>query len=300
VAEAQSMRDVVAEESRALLEEHARSEQALSYAEERARVTAQRLATAPDREGLTRAAEAASRAWSEAEDRLAALEQEHRRSGGLAARDDVEREKKALDRLASERSRLHDESIALHVKLSVEGALGTIDALQLAEEEEERATRELARAERAANAIRALSDAMREARRETERRLVAPVLERIGPYLEGLFRGSQLSLDAEWNVRGLQTGNLEEPIDALSGGAREQLGVLVRLGLAEVLAQEESLPIVLDDSLAYTDAERHAEMLRVLFRASKHQQIIVLSCHPVPFERLGETRRYELKPIRPR
>jgi hypothetical protein len=36
-------------------------------------------------------------------------------------------------------------------------------------------------------------------------------------------------------------------------------------------------------------------MLRILYRASKKQQIIVFSCHDVDFERLGETRRFELR-----
>jgi hypothetical protein len=35
-------------------------------------------------------------------------------------------------------------------------------------------------------------------------------------------------------------------------------------------------------------------MMRVLYRASRKHQIIVFSCHDVDFDRLGETRRYDL------
>jgi hypothetical protein len=41
-------------------------------------------------------------------------------------------------------------------------------------------------------------------------------------------------------------------------------------------------------------------MLRILYRASKKQQILVFSCHDVAFGRLGETRRIELPARRAR
>ena len=83
---------------------------------------------------------------------------------------------------------------------------------------------------------------------------------------------------------------MEEEFEALSGGAKEQVSILVRLALAEVLGEKEPLPVVLDDCLVNTDRERLGEMLRILYRASRKHQIIVFSCHDVDFERLGETR----------
>jgi hypothetical protein len=41
-------------------------------------------------------------------------------------------------------------------------------------------------------------------------------------------------------------------------------------------------------------------MLRILYRASRRQQILLFSCHDVVFERLGATRRYELPARRAR
>jgi uncharacterized protein YhaN len=40
-----------------------------------------------------------------------------------------------------------------------------------------------------------------------------------------------------------------------------------------------------------TDDERHADMLRILYKASRKQQILLFSCHDVPWGGLGETRR---------
>ena len=77
-----------------------------------------------------------------------------------------------------------------------------------------------------------------------------------------------------------------------SGGAQEQLAAhklafLRRLGLAEVLAGEGTLPIVLDDSLVNTDPERIRQIHRVLFRAADRLQVLLLSCHDVLYDRLG-------------
>ena len=106
-------------------------------------------------------------------------------------------------------------------------------------------------------------------------------------------------MDENWGVVGLGTADTEEDFHDLSGGAREQLSILVRIALAEVLGAEEPLPIVLDDCLVNTDRTRLGEMMRILYRASRKQQILLFSCHDEGFDRLGETRRFELA-ARPR
>jgi uncharacterized protein YhaN len=102
-------------------------------------------------------------------------------------------------------------------------------------------------------------------------------------------------MDENWSVVGLGAGDLEEDFHDLSGGAREQVSILVRIALAEVLGAEEPIPVVLDDAFVNTDKGRLGEMMRILYRASRKQQILVFSCHDEGFERLGETRRYELR-----
>jgi len=75
--------------------------------------------------------------------------------------------------------------------------------------------------------------ALHSARRENQQRLVAPVIERRRPYLEALLPGRRLRLDENWGVVGLGSGDVEEEFEALSGGAKEQVSILVRLALAE-------------------------------------------------------------------
>lgn len=76
-------------------------------------------------------------------------------------------------------------------------------------------------------------------------------------------------------------------ITELSGGAQEQISLLTRIGIAEVLAGDGTLPLILDDVLINTDPERLRRMHRALFRAADKLQIILFSCHDVLFDGLG-------------
>lgn len=111
------------------------------------------------------------------------------------------------------------------------------------------------------------------------------------PYLAELFSNADLHLGEDWEVLGLTCGQREEGYADLSGGTQEQVSLLVRLALADVLADGDCLPVLLDDPLVHTDPARHEAMLRVLFRASRRLQIVVFSCHDAAFDGLGATAR---------
>jgi DNA repair exonuclease SbcCD ATPase subunit len=146
---------------------------------------------------------------------------------------------------------------------------------------------ELDRLERQAAAARRLWETLSEERRRVVERLTAPVTLRVKPYLQELFPGSTLDAGEALDIAGLQSGDLKEPYDALSGGAQEQISLLTRIGLAEVLAGEGTLPLVLDDVLINTDPERIKRIHRVLYRAADTLQILLFSCHDVLFDGLG-------------
>ena len=83
--------------------------------------------------------------------------------------------------------------------------------------------------------------------------------------------------------------NTPEPFEALSGGMREQLAVLTRLAIAKILAGEDGVvPVILDDSLVWTDDTRFDRMIAALRRASSSLQIIVLTCHRERYVNLGD------------
>ena len=131
-------------------------------------------------------------------------------------------------------------------------------------------------------------------------RLTAPVIARIQPYLAEIFPGSALRHGDKLDFTGLQSNNVEEDYAALSGGAQEQFSLMTRIGLAEVLAAEGRLPLVLDDSLVNSDADRIRQVHRALDRASERLQIIILTCHEPLFDELGADYQKRLSPTRTR
>jgi energy-coupling factor transporter ATP-binding protein EcfA2 len=253
-----------------------------------------RLESLPSRDALTEALAVARAKWLDARVLVDALLEEHASAREADADLALDQERRVLERLEGERSTKHAHCVHLEATVRIHGAEDLHERAQRAEAElEERATT-LRSIETRAFAARELTAALHAARREVQQRLVAPVVERARPYLEALLPGRRLRMDENWGVVGLGSGDVEEDFSDLSGGAREQVSILVRIALAEVLGAHESLPIVLDDCLVNTDRERLGEMMRILYRASRKQQILLFSCHDDGFERLGETRRYEL------
>lgn len=110
-------------------------------------------------------------------------------------------------------------------------------------------------------------------------------LELDGERLADLFPGSEVWLGEDLDLAGLRGSDVEEPFGDLSGGAREQLSLLVRIGLAEVLGTEQSWPLVLDDALVNTDPERIRRVQRLLCQASRRMQILLLTCSPAHLPR---------------
>jgi len=68
----------------------------------------------------------------------------------------------------------------------------------------------------------------------------------------GAVSGYELDAGERLDVLGLQSEQLNEPFGEMSGGAQEQISLLTRIGLAEVLAADGTLPLVLDDALVNT------------------------------------------------
>ena len=186
--------------------------------------------------------------------------------------------------ISSERSRAHDIRIALGAK----GQSGLGEKYELLRGQFALAEAECKRYKRRADAIMLLRSTMHAAERKAKEQYLHPVTERIQPYLEILLPGTELTLTESMEVTGLKRNGVEEPFSSLSLGTREQIAVIVRLAFAELLhAQGQPATVVLDDAIAYADAERLDRMLLVLRRAAKCSQILVLTCRERDYERAG-------------
>ncbi len=140
-------------------------------------------------------------------------------------------------------------------------------------------------------ALELLEQQMADVEHGTRERYLAPVTARLAPYLGIVLPGAVLDLGDGFATEGLTRDGRSEAMARLSDGTREQIAVLVRLGLGRLLADAgRPLPLILDDALVYSDDDRIAASFAALELAAKYHQVIVLTCRAKAFASLGRTR----------
>ena len=151
--------------------------------------------------------------------------------------------------------------------------------------------RECAKYRREVEALELLLRVLRDAERDAKERYLGPLVRRIRPYLEALFPGADLEVDETFRITAVARTGGGEPFERLSEGTREQIAILTRLALAELLAdQGRPAVVVLDDALVFSDDRRIEQMFEMLARAAAKLQIIVLTCRERVFQGLAAHR----------
>ena len=206
-----------------------------------------------------------------------------------ALRIERQRAGEALDRL---QERIRDSERAerdLAVELRTLGHRGLAEELERKRGELDIARGELARIEADAKAWKLLLKTLREAEREAKETFLGPVRERLQPYLRMLFPETELRLDEDnLEIVSLRRDGVDEPFGSLSIGAREQVAVLTRLALADLLREKgRPVALILDDPLVNSDDPRFGRMTLALRKAAATLQIVVLTCHEARYETLG-------------
>ena len=137
--------------------------------------------------------------------------------------------------------------------------------------------------------LQRLSGALEAARFQARELYLKPVMAELKPLLGLLFDDVSITFDDRTLLpQTILRNGLEEEINRLSGGMREQLSVLTRLAFARLLARDgRPAPVILDDALVYSDDDRIEKMVDALHRQARDQQIIVFSCRQRAFQRLG-------------
>ncbi|MEZ5560047.1 MAG: AAA family ATPase [Pseudomonadales bacterium] len=262
----------------------------------RARALAEQPALEELRANLTRAEESFRERFAARD----AIKARFDASGGTTLDEDLQRATKAEAQLREQISGQQEARIRLEASLLAGSGDARHEQVLDLEAELTQARAALARVERQAAAARRLYEVLDREYRAARDRLSRPVIERIRPYLDSVFPGSEVWLDEELALKGLRTASGQEQFEFLSGGAREQLALLVRIGLAEVIGSVEPWPLVLDDVLVNTDAERIRRMQRALYSAGRRMQILLFTCHGALFDGLGPDRYIELPAPRTR
>ncbi len=200
----------------------------------------------------------------------------------------------ALDRLLRERNDIKLLAARMKGEISQQGDEGLADRVARAREAAENAEAERDRAERRATAVDLLYATMARHRDIAQRAYVAPfrdAVERFGRLVFGA--GTEMEVDhTTLQVVSRTREGVTVPVDALSGGAREQMALIGRLAAASLVAvaADGGAPVIIDDALGYSDAGRLEGLGAALAEAGRTCQVIVLTCMPERYAGIGSAR----------
>jgi uncharacterized protein YhaN len=173
-----------------------------------------------------------------------------------------------------------------------QGRQGQLDAAQI---ELQHAAAEHARLGRRATAVHVLRSVMLRHRDDARLRYVQPFrneVERLGRIVFGA--DFEVEIDAELRICSRTLAGRTVPYDSLSGGAKEQLGIVARLAGAALVAKEDGVPVLIDDALGFTDADRLTKMGEVFDAVGGDGQVIVLTCSPERYAAVGDALHIQL------
>ena len=259
-----------------------------------------------DAAALAAAAQAAADAEAAAAEALTGLPE----ADTAAADADASRAGRALEVAKAEAQALRDQLNRLDERLHAADSVGLPDRLAAAELAAERAGAASAALDAEAAAARRLHETLTRHRLAARERFLSPLRAEVDRLLPRLFPGARSRFDAAFGGLQVERGGTPEDHAELSMGGREQLGVLVRLAMARVLAGEPDpgdpaagvLPLLLDDPLTHTDEDRFESMAAVLSLAAPPLQVLVATCHWARHRALGvdPTQVFDLERLKDR
>lgn len=201
---------------------------------------------------------------------------------------------RAIESADEEKRQVENEQHRILGVLSAGEAVGLNEKIGDLEAQLSSIEEECERQERHANAMRLLLETVRHCREDLTREVMEPLRRKVEPLLRVIFGGAQLDfrLDdagSKLTLKPLVRDRVQDAFERLSAGTREQVGVAVRLALAQVLAEQfgGTLSVVLDDPFVNTDPTRLARARAMLNLVSKDLQVILLTCDFRDFRELG-------------
>jgi hypothetical protein len=243
--------------------------------------------------------EACARTDAEASEHATAHVADIRSRLAETAAQEISAELSDAERHADEVAGSHDavatELRDLATQLRVYGTEGRKGRLDAAEAERAHADSEWARVGRRARAVQLLRSVILRHRDDTRSRYVEPFrdeVERLGRIVFG--DSFEVEIDSSLRICSRTLTGCTVPYESLSGGAKEQLGIVARLAGAALVAKEDSVPVIIDDALGFSDAERLARMGAVFDAVGSDAQVLVLTCSPRRYDSVEGAHHIEL------
>ena len=114
--------------------------------------------------------------------------------------------------------------------------------------------------------------------------------------------GTEFTLDDQLRVQARTVDGTTVDLSELSGGAKEQMALLTRFAIADLVAAGEQgttpVPVVIDDALGATDPQRLARMNALFSQVGENSQVFVLTCFPQRFDRVAAARSASIQELK--
>lgn len=188
------------------------------------------------------------------------------------------------------------EQTEVQTRLKIHGEEGLHEKLNLAQARLEHFDTENTSLHRRAAVAKFLYQVMNEERNRTRQAYVAPIKEKIEQLGRLVFDGDfRVEISRELEIESRTTAGVTVPFSSLSGGTREQMSLMFRLACSMIVAKDGGTPLILDDALGYTDADRLHLMGAVLAKAAKDCQIVIFTCVPDRYSSIGEAKVVQMR-----
>ena len=149
-----------------------------------------------------------------------------------------------------------------------------------------------------------LRDTLHRHRAEARARYARPFAEQLTRLARPVFGPDvEFGLSDQLEVTRRSIGTDTVPLADLSGGAKEQLAILTRFAIAQLTALDTGdgqvpVPVIVDDALGSTDPSRLQLMATLFSRLGDTGQVIVLTCVPQRYERVGGRTEYAIEELK--
>ena len=157
---------------------------------------------------------------------------------------------------------------------------------------------ELAEEELDSKAWKLLLDAVTRKRQEQLSAVLEPVTSRVTDNLRYIVgsKYSRVNFSEKVFPETVAVQGMDGPKDvgSLSFGTKEQIYLLTRLALADLLSADERRVVVLDDPLAHTDPTRLKRTIEVIDRVSRKAQVMIVTCRGDDYLGFEEPRVIEI------
>lgn len=202
------------------------------------------------------------------------------------------------------------ENRKLALTSHIEAATGAAERLHKAEAQLENRKADYAVVERRAHAAARLRETLIRHRDAARQRYMEPFVRELERFARVVFDQSvSFELDESLAISQRIIGDEALETEHLSGGAQEQLALLVRFAVAALTAHGQQgstaagelpiipVPVMVDDALGSTDARRLRLMATLFSEIARQTQVFVLTCMPERYSRVVGAQRYSMREL---